>query len=218
MGCGLSMVCCILCCVLYIVYFICVLCVVCLVVLCVCYVWCLVVCVVCVLYVLSVLSVLCVASVVYIVGVLCVLSGCVRVVCVCCIYCKGAGVLNTRRIAQSQRLVVFKAFPHKEEGLKWGVLNAGVLRAASPRAFINGVSIGGASQTCVVSPRDSRFSVYVGVSENRGTVFWDPNNKDLIIWGIIIGRPVFGTSDVRRYIRSVVHVGSCMLCRSCCVG
>ena len=126
---------------LYIVYFICVLCVVCLVcAVCVMCVVCGCLCCVCVLCVLSVLSVLCVASVVYIVGVLCVLSGCVRVVCVCCIYCKGAGVLNTRRIAQSQRLVVFKAFPHKEEGLKWGVLNAGVLRAASPRAFINGVS------------------------------------------------------------------------------
>ena len=183
----------------------------------VCGVWLSVLCV-CVVCVVGIVCVVCCICCVYCRCVVCVKWLCACCVCVCCIYCKGAGVLNTRRIAQSQRLVVFKAFPHKEEGLKWGVLNAGVLRAASPRAFINGVSIGGASQTCVVSPRDSRFSVYVGVSENRGTVFWDPNNKDLIIWGIIIGRPVFGTSDVRRYIRSVVHVGSCMLCRSCCVG
>ena len=35
---------------------------------------------------------------------------------------------------------------------------------------------------------------YMGVSENRGTLFWSPYNKDPTIWGTISGSPIFGNS------------------------
>ena len=33
----------------------------------------------------------------------------------------------------------------------------------------------------------------MGVSENRGTLFWGPYNKDPSILGTILGPPIFGT-------------------------
>ena len=33
----------------------------------------------------------------------------------------------------------------------------------------------------------------MGLSENQGTLFWDPYNKDPTIWGAILGSPFFGT-------------------------
>ena len=30
----------------------------------------------------------------------------------------------------------------------------------------------------------------------RGTVFWDPENKDPTIWGSVIGSPIFGNPHV----------------------
>ena len=34
----------------------------------------------------------------------------------------------------------------------------------------------------------------MGVSENRGTLFWGPYSKDPTIWGSIFGSPIFGNS------------------------
>ena len=36
----------------------------------------------------------------------------------------------------------------------------------------------------------------VGTSENRGTLFWGPSNKDPTISGTILGSPIFGNSHV----------------------
>ena len=32
----------------------------------------------------------------------------------------------------------------------------------------------------------------LGVSHNKGTLFWGPYNKDPTIWGTILGSPLFG--------------------------
>ena len=37
---------------------------------------------------------------------------------------------------------------------------------------------------------------YMGVSENRGTLFWGPYNKDPTISGTILGSPIFGNSHI----------------------
>ena len=39
--------------------------------------------------------------------------------------------------------------------------------------------------------------VDLGVSENKGTLFWGPYNKDPTIWGTILGSPVFGKSHLQ---------------------
>ena len=36
----------------------------------------------------------------------------------------------------------------------------------------------------------------MGVSENTGTSFWGPYNKDPIIKGTILGSPIFGNSHI----------------------
>ena len=38
----------------------------------------------------------------------------------------------------------------------------------------------------------------MGVSENRGTLFWGPYSKDPTIQGAILGSPIFGNSQVLR--------------------
>ena len=42
----------------------------------------------------------------------------------------------------------------------------------------------------------SNFELNVGVSENSGTLFWGPYNKDPTIQGTILGSPIFGNSHV----------------------
>ena len=37
----------------------------------------------------------------------------------------------------------------------------------------------------------------MGVSENRGTSFWGPYNKDPTILGSMFGSPIFGNSHMR---------------------
>ena len=39
-------------------------------------------------------------------------------------------------------------------------------------------------------------SCCVGVSHDNGTLNWGPFNKDPIIWGTILGSPIFGKSCV----------------------
>ena len=34
----------------------------------------------------------------------------------------------------------------------------------------------------------------MGVSENLGTLYWGPYNKDPTIWGTILGPPIVGNS------------------------
>ena len=36
----------------------------------------------------------------------------------------------------------------------------------------------------------------MGVSENLGTLYWGPYNKDPTIWGTILGPPIFGNSHM----------------------
>ena len=40
----------------------------------------------------------------------------------------------------------------------------------------------------------------MGVSENRGTLFWGPYNKDPTIEGTILGSPIVGNSHIYIYI------------------
>ena len=46
----------------------------------------------------------------------------------------------------------------------------------------------------------------MGVSENRGTLFWGPSNKDPTIWGTMLGSPIFGNSHDSHMPRSLVAV------------
>ena len=43
----------------------------------------------------------------------------------------------------------------------------------------------------------------MGVSENEGTLFWGPYNKDPSIWGTRLGSPVFGNSLMWKSRKSV---------------
>ena len=38
----------------------------------------------------------------------------------------------------------------------------------------------------------------MGVSENQGTLFWGPYNKDPTIWGTILGSPIFGNPQIAK--------------------
>ena len=36
----------------------------------------------------------------------------------------------------------------------------------------------------------------MGVSHNKGTIFWGPQIKDPTIWGTILGSPIFGNPQI----------------------
>ena len=41
----------------------------------------------------------------------------------------------------------------------------------------------------------------MGVSENRGTLFGGPYNKDPTMWGTILGSPIFGNPHIMKIIQ-----------------
>ena len=45
----------------------------------------------------------------------------------------------------------------------------------------------------------------MGVSENRGTLFGGPYNKDPTIYGTILGSPIFGNSHIK--VHSALPIG-----------
>ena len=51
----------------------------------------------------------------------------------------------------------------------------------------------------------------MGVSQNRGTLFWGSYNKDPTISGAILGSPIFGNSHIR--LRRFVGWGSTRVLR-----
>ena len=47
----------------------------------------------------------------------------------------------------------------------------------------------------------------LGVSENGGTLFGGPNNKDPTIWGTILGSPIFGNSHLLQHWAQACYSG-----------
>ena len=48
----------------------------------------------------------------------------------------------------------------------------------------------------ILTPLSFEIETHVGVSENRGTLFRGPYNKDPSIYDTILGSPIFGTPPI----------------------
>ena len=55
---------------------------------------------------------------------------------------------------------------------------------------------------------------HMGVSENRGTLFGGPYNKDLTFWGTILGSPSFGNSHIQTDLQQTQNPKPATLSRS----
>ena len=57
------------------------------------------------------------------------------------------------------------------------------------------------SSFCIVVPHKARITMcHMGLSENSGTLFWGPYNKDPTIKGTILGPPIFGNPHILSFL------------------